>query len=293
MTIKSKCAEYIVTSVKHVCEALLNDEQKIFLYSCIHDTFNPNKEIVVITQKLGKDITFYCPTVLLAWLAKTLLTKEPETIEWIDGFEKDSILWDIGANIGCYSLYAGMNGIRTYAFEPQSANYYILNQNIKHNKLDKIVSAYCVALSKENSLATMNLSSLEFGDAFNLFGSPTDRFESAGSQYAVDFQQGMIGFSIDQFIEQYAVEVPNYIKIDVDGIEDKIISGARKTLSHPGLRSVLVELDENDSKMVHYVSEFLSEYDFYLASKRHSEIVENGPWKHIYNYIFFKKNDQM
>jgi hypothetical protein len=32
--------------------------------------------------------------------ALTLLTKQPGTIEWIDGFRPDGVFWDIGANVG-------------------------------------------------------------------------------------------------------------------------------------------------------------------------------------------------
>ena len=39
---------------------------------------------------------------LVEWRVDTFFTKEPETLEWIDGFEKKDnlIFWDIGANIG-------------------------------------------------------------------------------------------------------------------------------------------------------------------------------------------------
>ena len=40
---------------------------------------------------------------------KTYATKEPETLQWIDEFEKGSVLWDIGANIGLLSVHAGLN----------------------------------------------------------------------------------------------------------------------------------------------------------------------------------------
>ena len=35
------------------------------------------------------------------------MTKEPETLEWINSFEyrENSIFWDVGANIGLYSIY--------------------------------------------------------------------------------------------------------------------------------------------------------------------------------------------
>ena len=37
-----------------------------------------------------------------------MLTKEPETIKWINNFETDSVFFDIGANIGIYSLYSAV-----------------------------------------------------------------------------------------------------------------------------------------------------------------------------------------
>ena len=73
-------------------------------------------------QNAPKKLKFYCPNGITYWRAKTLLKKEPETIEWIDSFKKDDVFWDVGANVGTYSLYAGMKGIKTLAFEPSAGN---------------------------------------------------------------------------------------------------------------------------------------------------------------------------
>ena len=42
-----------------------------------------------------------------------------------------------------------------------------------------------------------------------------------------------------------AVPVPNHIKIDVDGIEPKIIAGAVQLLRNQALRSLLIETNLN------------------------------------------------
>lgn len=49
------------------------------------------------------------------WLYDTLLEKEPETIEWIDGFGAGETMWDVGADVGIYSIYAAMLGSRRSA----------------------------------------------------------------------------------------------------------------------------------------------------------------------------------
>ena len=62
-----------------------------------------------ITLKNHK-IKFFVPNKLTHYRASTILNKEPETIEWIENFEKKNnekiIFWDIGANVGLYSIYA-------------------------------------------------------------------------------------------------------------------------------------------------------------------------------------------
>ena len=75
---------------------------------------------------LDKEIKFFVPNQLLNWRVDTFFTKEPETLEWIDNFEKKEnlIFWDIGANIGLYSIYNSLKNPKstTIAFEPSSSN---------------------------------------------------------------------------------------------------------------------------------------------------------------------------
>ena len=46
------------------------------------------------------------PNWINRYRATTFSEKEPETLEWIDSLEKESVLWDVGANVGLYSIYA-------------------------------------------------------------------------------------------------------------------------------------------------------------------------------------------
>jgi hypothetical protein len=52
----------------------------------------------------------------------------------------------------------------------------------------------------------------------------------------------MIGVSLDDLVDRFALPFPNHIKIDVDGIEDLIVQGADRMLFDPRLKSVLVEI---------------------------------------------------
>ena len=67
----------------------------------------------------------------LRWRALTFYTEEPETIKWLDGMKKDDLFWDIGANVGLYSIYAAKSsGCRVLAVEPEAQNYALLLENI-------------------------------------------------------------------------------------------------------------------------------------------------------------------
>jgi len=118
----------------------------------------------ILTEKTDFGlISFFCPGKIPEWRAKTLLTKEPETIEWINGFNKTDVLWDIGANLGVYSLYAARRGLSVLAFEPSPSNYYLLSRNIEINKMDENISAYCVALNNETKLDSFYMANTELG----------------------------------------------------------------------------------------------------------------------------------
>ena len=73
------------------------------------------------------------------------------TLAWIDEIGECSCLWDIGANVGVFSLYAALRPqVRVIAFEPGGGNYAALNRNIELNRMSSQISAYCIALAGED-----------------------------------------------------------------------------------------------------------------------------------------------
>lgn len=172
-------------------------------------------------------------------------TREPETLAWIESFQTPCRFWDIGANIGVFSLYAGLRpGVEVSAFEPAAASYAALCRNIAANDLGARVRAYCVALSDRNQLSSLNLSGTNAGSVFNAFDSTENCF---GNAIEVAFRQGMVGVSVDGARRLFGLPAPNYLKIDVDSTEERILAGASETLRDPELRSVLVELEAADT----------------------------------------------
>ncbi len=228
-------------------------------------------------------LRFFCPGHLPEFRARTLLTKEPETLRWIETFDSGDVLWDIGANVGSYSLYAGLRGMRTLAFEPSAGNYHLLNRNIEINRMDDRISAYCLAFSDDTRLAAFHMQSTEVGSALSSFAEATDW---QGRPFSAVFEQAMMGFDIDGFIRQFSPAFPTHIKIDVDGREDKIVAGARATLADPRLKSVLIELDGGRESYTQEVVRRMADAGLILVETGHAVEIANRASSAFYLYIF-------
>jgi FkbM family methyltransferase len=188
----------------------------------------------------GHSLRWFTPNNRTLWRAETLHTKEPDTLNWLRTLGPASFLLDIGANVGLYSILAGFQGARVAAVEPESGNYAILNRNIAENHLDERVRAYCLAVSDRSGLDTLMIPKLEAGCSLNTFGDRTHLERRSISNF---FSQGGLGVTLDQLVYDFLKETPTHIKIDVDGIEDRIVRGGERTWKDPKLNSVLIEID--------------------------------------------------
>ncbi len=165
---------------------------------------------------------------------------EPETLRWIESFPAGSCFWDVGANIGTFSLYAALRpGVTVLAFEPSASSYGLFTKNIEINGMDDRIAAYCLAFCEQSGLNKLNMERTEAGHSMHGFGTTLNAYDSS---IDVRFQQAAIGYSIDGFLDAFGPPPPNYLKIDVDGIESDIIRGAANVLKSPSLQSVLVEV---------------------------------------------------
>lgn len=167
----------------------------------------------------------------------TFSSKEPGTLEWIDSFPSGSELWDIGANVGLYSVYAAKKGVRVHAFEPSVFNLEFLARNINLNDVSDLITVFPVAVGGVGvSASSLNLSSTAWGDSQNSFGTLRGQF---GVDISSKFKYRVIGVSLDALVADLKLAQPDFIKIDVDGIEPEILESGDYVLSK--VRGVLVE----------------------------------------------------
>jgi FkbM family methyltransferase len=193
----------------------------------------------------------------------SLFTKEPTTILWMDQFQPNEVMFDVGANVGMYSIYAGkITGVRVFAFEPESQNYSELNRNIFLNQLNSLVTAYNLAVSNKFEISKLFLSHFCPGFAHHDFGENRWISDMELGHHVLKrddrLEQGCTSVMMDEIIAQGFFPQPNHLKIDVDGFEWKVVEGAYATLRSPELKTVLIETDNKIRESVAIIENMIS-----------------------------------
>ena len=169
--------------------------------------------------------------------------KEPFTVDWIErSIQPGDVLYDVGANVGPYSLIAAKatsNGARIFAFEPSAPSFHDLARNILINDCAESIVPLPLALWSESRLLSFTYHSL-------VPGASTHRV-SSDVQLHKPLTETIIGVRLDDLVERFGLPVPTHAKIDVDGYEFEVLRGAARTLARTEWRSIIVELDREDT----------------------------------------------
>lgn len=212
------------------------------------------------TKVLHKGYSFFfsTPNALCKYRADSFSTKEPDTLEWIDSFNNNSVFWDIGANVGLYSIYAAKTkNCSVVSFEPSIFNLEILARNIFLNKLNDTIQILPVALSNSIGVGTLNMSSTNVGGALSTYNQS---YGFDGKKLKIDFKFSTLSMTMDSVIKDLQLPFPKYIKIDVDGIEHLILEGGESVLKNA--EEILIEFSRDFLVQKSSLVEILTKYGF-------------------------------
>jgi FkbM family methyltransferase len=131
---------------------------------------------------------------------------------------------DVGANVGAYTILAsGVCGANTFAFEPDPNTVSRLRRNIEVNGLEDRVEVYECALGKERAEA-----------AFTVGLDTVNRIAPAGGS-------GTRIVRMERLEDVVCDTPPAMMKVDVEGAELEVLSGADRVLTNPSLRVIELE----------------------------------------------------
>lgn len=151
--------------------------------------------------------------------------KEPETARWLrENVQRGDVLYDVGANVGAYSLIAASLGAEVYSFEPVVTNLDSLVKNLRLNHLESRVVPMPIALA----------------DGRGVLRFRSDREGMSGTNARRDpIGQPALVMPMDQLFPIFAVPHPTLLKVDVEGMELDVLRGAETCVMN--VRSAIVE----------------------------------------------------
>ncbi len=170
---------------------------------------------------------------------------------YIDGvFERDCsdfvkaflrpgmIAFDIGANLGQYTVLAahrvGQQG-QVHSFEPCERMFHELEFNVGLNGLSHICTLNRVAVSNTVGVATLS----RYEEGAEVYGSLGAHKRSEAE--VVGHEDVQI-ITLDDYIEEKAIDRVDLIKMDIEGAELLALKGAQNLLSRDDAPTILLEM---------------------------------------------------
>ena len=143
--------------------------------------------------------------------------------------------------------------------------------------------------NKKNIFQEMKEGQFIEGGAMNSFG---ENFDFEGKEFQTNMKYNLLGTTMNYFIENSILEIPDYIKIDVDGIEHLILKGGDKFLNNQKVKSLLIEINENFKEQYEQVLDLMEKNKFKILYKKFNKDfqLEGSKFNKTFNYVFIKKN---
>jgi FkbM family methyltransferase len=164
---------------------------------------------------------------------------------------RPAVVYDVGANIGYYSLRAAQAGAQqVYAIEPALATFDVLKRNLSRNRLGR-ATALRYAVSDTFGEGRLIL--------YDSSGSNTLTPRQESAPYAeVTGAESVEVITLDMLVGERGLMPPSVLKIDVEGSELAVLRGARVLLEQ-ARPHVIVEYNHEAAHELGYGLEDLSD----------------------------------
>jgi FkbM family methyltransferase len=144
------------------------------------------------------------------------------------------IFFDVGANVGSYTLLAtGVCNVKTIAIEASADTAALLNDNLTLNQLQHRVKLI-------NKAAGANKDILSFSK-----NEDTTNHVIAKDEISNPECETVSVINLDSLTFN---DEPALIKIDVEGFETEVLNGMTNTLKQPSLKAIIIELNGSGAR---------------------------------------------
>lgn len=144
------------------------------------------------------------------------------------GEKENPVILDVGSNIGTYAYWLAKKYSKgkIYCFEPQRSIFQMLCGNMAMNNIFN-VHAFNMALSDVNEMIEIREVNYNAPGCFSVYSLD----KGADKKYELTDEKNYIQcMTIDSFVEMFHIEKIDFIKIDAEGFDIKILDGAKRTI---------------------------------------------------------------
>ncbi len=150
--------------------------------------------------------------------------------------EPGATVIDVGANIGYFSLLGASRvgaGGRVFAIEPHPLNFAELERTVRRNRLAQVYPLQ-LGLSDRSGQGEISMPDQEKYPNRTATMLPA----SGDRAFAVPV------CTLDALMAERGIERVDLLKIDVEGYESKIVTGAREAFASGKVRNLIIELND-------------------------------------------------
>ncbi len=155
-------------------------------------------------------------------------------IKMLGDLDNKSVVYDIGANMGYYSLAFSKVVSQVYSFEPLPKNYDLAKKHLELNNISNVnLNPYAITDKKQKLQFTNSLA-----HSSNTYMTDSTSFADKNSTIEVQ------GYSLDNLIYDLELPKPHFLKVDVEGAELDFLKGAERVLKEVKPTFVLATHDK-------------------------------------------------
>lgn len=155
----------------------------------------------------------------------------------LSSIKEDFIFLDIGSNQGLYTILAATNNncLSVHSFEPVDSTFGLCVENVRLNNVIKNCNLWNVGIGDGN----LEVSEISFSEDHSGLSTMRDNEKNVDTTKKIIIVGHKFLNSIDNF-----GSFPVHIKVDVEGLEEQVISQVLQTDFSKNIKSIFFEMDE-------------------------------------------------
>ncbi|MFH1968259.1 MAG: FkbM family methyltransferase [bacterium] len=195
--------------------------------------------------------------------------------------EDNSVIIDIGANIGVFSLFASQSkNIKVYAYEPMPENYDLLKENIALNKLENNIFPFNSAIGGQKEKRKLFLGDSPFPSFLSISDSPFNAFHGNHDQEKNQKYTEIDCVPLKDIFDKNNIQKCDILKMDCEGAEFEILYNLPDEY-FKRIKKIRMEYHNHISDKknnIEYLVEFLDQKGYKIKKNKKSSDYQGDLW---------------